>query len=145
LTISCLGKTPLDTLDSFNNNHKPDSLTVYHDDCFCCINHEFCTFQGGEYETFINYLSSRIDSFKTNIKSDRYTGLLIQFDVDKHGKVTNIDLLKETENNNLNTKIVQILSESNGWTPAKALGYNIMTRFILIVEICNYKIKISMY
>jgi hypothetical protein len=145
LSVSCMGSYPLDSLHSTSVNEKQVFLETDTDGCFCCINYENCSFQGQDYKAFANYLLGEIDSIKSNINSDKSTGLVIQFDIDKNGKVSNITFLERTEYYNFDTKVARIISESKGWVPAKAIGNPIVSRLNLIVEICNFKFKISVY
>jgi hypothetical protein len=92
-----------------NANLSKTKKTEIEDTCTWCVDHENASFGLGEEKSFFNFLSIRIDSLKTKYKIENRKIFLIQFDVDKSGKVMNVDMIEKSGIEDLDNKIMNVL------------------------------------
>ena len=99
---------------------------------------ENAIFNGGDINTFRNFVASQIVYPKT-AKEKNITGkVIIQFMVAANGEVKNIKVLKSAGNTELDKAASEAISESPNWTPAKIKGSNVPQLFVMPV---NFELK----
>jgi hypothetical protein len=121
-------------------------LHIY-SDCGC-VTHEKADFLGDSIEgAFFKLLRQRIDSVVQIIKvKNVFVAVILQFDIDKKGRLTNIDFIQSSGNAIFDNKLSSILSSSpfnKNWNPAKAYGNAINSKFTVYIAIYdNHKFVI---
>jgi hypothetical protein len=114
-------------------------------ECDWCIYHEDATFEGVDFDRFIQYLTRQLNKGIQSSKINRFVQLLIQFDINRHGELCNIDFIETSGNEDIDIKIHDILLNSPQlWSPAKAYGRSIDTKYTLYIRIDdNHNITIK--
>jgi hypothetical protein len=73
-------------------------------------------FRGGGIEYFKQYVTDSIQLFVTD--STKKQSVLVNFSIDKHGKVKRVKLIQPVSDASLNKRIIEIFEQAPNWTPA---------------------------
>jgi hypothetical protein len=127
----------------FSQNKSLSDSSCFYDECWC-IWEEDASFRGGDIRTFYKYI---LDQLEKPIFSNEIKGvgeILVQFDIDKEGFITNIELYRKTPYADLNKEIKNILQHSPRFKPAKAYGCSVSKKLTILIQVReNYDIEVK--
>jgi len=89
------------------------------------------TFRGADINAFTKYVLSQ---FKKPASAKATGRLLVQFNINENGKVTDIKILRSL-GADIDNEIIKILKNSPNWTPAKKDGKAVKQQFVMPVNI----------
>jgi Ca-activated chloride channel homolog len=92
---------------------------------------ESATFRGADINAFAKYVLSQ---FKKPAGAKATGRLLVQFNVNENGKVTDIKILRSL-GADIDNEIIRILKNSPNWTPAKKDGKAVKQQFVMPLNI----------
>lgn len=139
-------------MDIFNGNFNDENDVVWTQNSPIVLPSQFQSvffvvedmpeFQGGDVNTFQNYIQSNIRYPKVAIDSGYCGRVFVEFTIDTSGSISNAIIVRGAHSS-FNAEVLRAISESPKWTPGKQRGQNVQVRFTIPItfmldEDCNY-------
>ena len=91
------------------------------------------TFQGGDLNTFRNWVQSNVKFPQIALENGISGRVILSFVIERDGRLTNIKVLR-TPDRSLSEEAVRVLSQSPKWTPGKQRNQVVRVSYTLPVE-----------
>ena len=91
------------------------------------------TFQGGDLNTFRNWVQSNVRFPQIALENGIQGRVTLTFVIEKDGSLTNIQVL-QTPDRSLSEEAVRVLSKSPKWTPGKQRNQTVRVKYTLPVD-----------
>ena len=91
------------------------------------------TFQGGDLNTFRNWVQSNVKFPRIALENGISGRVILSFVIERDGRLTNIKVLR-TPDRSLSEEAVRVLSQSPKWTPGKQRNQVVRVSYTLPVE-----------
>lgn len=91
------------------------------------------TFQGGDANTFRNWVSSQLVYPKKALENGIQGTVLLQFDIDRNGNIINVKVLRGVDKT-LDDEAVRVVSSSPKWSPGRQGDMPVVARYQFPIE-----------
>ena len=91
------------------------------------------TFQGGDLNTFRNWVQSNVRFPQIALENGIQGTVVLSFVIEKDGSLTNIQVLR-TPDRSLSEEAVRVLEKSPKWTPGKQRNQTVRVKYTLPVD-----------
>jgi protein TonB len=112
---------------AFAKTAEISSTTVMHESSPFVPEEIMPTFQGGDLNTFLDWVESNI-VYPQNVKKSDIKGIVIKFSVDADGNVIDIKSVSSPDNV-MTEEVIRVVKMSPKWSPAKQNGQAVKFTF----------------